>query len=176
MAAPDPYSATQCMLAYTSHTSKIRITMQKINPPMKYFFNSLAIYIAISILFTGCLTQASQTEQAHSLVEQAHQAFEARQWDSLTPLYAPTFFQDKSPEDWKITLENTTAGLGKLTGVQPTFEQKDPRFGGDFYLYGFLLQYENGSISETLTVYSSIDDDVLKISGHILKTRRNTKS
>ncbi len=139
----------------------------------RYTLKQLTAWLLASLLLAGCLSQADQGNEAGKIVEQVHQAFSERNWDALLPLYNDKFFANRSADQWKKYLEKTTANLGKLKNIRPTFTQKDPRFGGDFYLYGFLLQYDKASISETLTLFKGINDEQMSISGHLLKIRRH---
>lgn len=135
-------------------------------------------YIAAILLLpllSGCLTQANQSTEAEQIVNQVHQAFRDHHWDTVLPLYDKKFFQSRSKEQWQETLQQMTKNLGALKKVQPTFQQKDPRFGGDFYLFGSLLKFERGTVSETLTIYQGIDADRMTISGHLLKPRKRSK-
>ena len=139
---------------------------------MKRLFIYLLILPTLSIL-SGCLTQANQGGEAGDIVKQVHQAFKDHNWDAIMPLYDKKFFQNRSKEQWLKELKQMTAALGPLKSVQPTFQQKDPRFGGDFYLFGSLLKYEHASLSETLTIYQGIDAEHMTISGHLLKLRKH---
>jgi len=132
----------------------------------------LAVLLLLPLL-SGCLTQADQVGEANQIVKLVHQAFADRNWDAILPLYDEKFLANKSAKIWKKELQQTTEGLGPLKKIQSTFQQKDPRFGGDFYLYGYLLKYEHASISETLTIYKGIDADRMTISGHLLKLHRH---
>ncbi|HKI62547.1 MAG TPA: hypothetical protein VKA31_09660 [Mariprofundaceae bacterium] len=127
-------------------------------------------------ILSGCLTQANQGKEAGQIVNTVHQAFHDRNWDLILPLYNKKFFEARSEKQWRDKLQKMTTGIGALKAVKPTFQQKDPRFGGDFYLYGFLLQYEKATISETLTIYKGINEDRMTISGHILKIRGHDAS
>ncbi|PIP01979.1 MAG: hypothetical protein COW18_05655 [Zetaproteobacteria bacterium CG12_big_fil_rev_8_21_14_0_65_54_13] len=131
------------------------------------------ILLMILPLLAGCLTEADQGNEANQLVTAAHQAIKSNNWDQVTPLYDDEFLKAHSLTAWKQQVAELTAPLGKITNIKPTFEQHDPRFGGDFYLYGFILQFEHGSISETLTVYKAVNKEHMTISGHILKLKRH---
>ena len=136
----------------------------------------LILSILLLPLLSGCLTQANQGAEAAQIVKTVHQAFRDRNWDLIMPLYDKKFLELHSEKQWREDLQKMTADIGALKAVKSTFQQKDPRFGGDFYLYGFLLQYERATISETLTIYQGINADRLTISGHILKTRKHDAS
>jgi len=137
-----------------------------------YSLKKIILAFACLLFLTSCLTQANQQEQADQLVKRAHQAFSQQQWETLLPLYHDDFFAMHPKEAWQQELQQTTSGMGALQHIEPTFRQKDPRFGGDFYLYGFVLQYEHGLIHETLTIYQSIEYETLSIAGHMLKAQK----
>ncbi len=135
----------------------------------------LLFVLPLLLMLAGCLTQADQEEEAGKIVEQVHQAFASGDWDSILPLYDKKFFADKSPESWKQQLDDMRARLGKLRNIEPTFQQKDPRFSGEYYLFGSLLRFEHGNLRETLTIFRGINADRLVISGHLLKMRMHAQ-
>ncbi len=135
--------------------------------------NRLLILLLFLPMLAGCLTQANQGDDAAQIVKHIHQAFSDRNWDAIIPLYDKKFFRNRTPETWKKELQDMTADLGPLKAIQSTFQQKDPRFGGDFYLFGFLLKFEHVSISETLTIYKGMNAERMTVSGHTLKLRRH---
>jgi len=122
---------------------------------------------------SGCLTQANNEGEAELIVKTVHQAFSDRNWDLMMPLYDKKFFEQQSEKQWREHLQKLTADLGPLKAVKSTFQQKDPRFGGDFYLFGYQLKYKLATISETLTLYQGINAEHITISGHILKINKH---
>lgn len=130
------------------------------------------IFACLLPLLSGCLTQADQGAEANKLVTAVHQSFQDGDWDRLLPLYDEQFIKTHPTEKWKQQLTSLTQPMGKLINIKPTFEQHDPRFGGDFYLYGFILQFEKGSISETITIYKAVNAEKMTISGHELRVKR----
>ncbi|MDQ6993571.1 MAG: hypothetical protein Q9M31_08845 [Mariprofundus sp.] len=133
----------------------------------------ILILLMLLPFLSGCLNQANQGNEANKLVSTAHEAIQTNHWDKVIPLYDQAFLKLHQPAAWKKEVTLLTAPLGKLTNIKPTFEQHDPRFGGDFYLYGFILQFEHGSITETLTIYKAVNKEHMTISGHILKIKRH---
>jgi len=133
----------------------------------------LLILMMMLPFLSGCLTEADQGNEANELVTTAHQAIKNNNLDTVIPLYDMAFLKTNPADTWKRQVAELTAPMGKLINIKPTFEQHDPRFGGDFYLYGFILQFEHGSISETLTIYKAVNKEHMTISGHILKLKRH---
>ncbi|MDX8406673.1 MAG: hypothetical protein R8K50_11065 [Mariprofundus sp.] len=129
------------------------------------------ILILLPLFFiSGCSTyNASNQSEADQIVSQYHASFKANQWASVLALYEPSFFETHSRDAWKQELNNLFSRYGALTEVRQTFTQKDPRFRGDYYIYGFRLVFDKGIISETITVFKGLETDKLTIAGHILK-------
>ena len=138
---------------------------------MKQFFTILLLLP--TLLLGGCLTEANQGDEAAKIVTAVHDAFKTGNWDKVMPLYEDQFLHLHPAAAWQASMRSLTAPLGALKNIKPTFQQKDPRFRGDFYLYGYLLQFEHGSVSETLTIYKGVDKDHMTISGHQLKLKRH---
>jgi len=140
---------------------------------MKRFFTGIILAPLLLVLLTGCLTEANQGEEAGQIVSTVHKGFQSGNWDAIMPLYDEQFYKMHPKSSWQQKLTQLTGPLGALKNIKSTFLHKDPRFRGDFYLYGFLLQFERGTISETLTIYKGVDKDRMTISGHPLKLKRH---
>jgi len=121
------------------------------------------------LLLGGCLTQANQQADAEKMVQQMHSAMQAQNWDAALQLYGNDFFKSQSRDAWHGKLEALHKRFGELQEIKAGFAQKDPRFGGEFYIYGFKLFFEHGVVHETLTVFKGIDKDNLTIIGHLFK-------
>jgi len=127
--------------------------------------------VCTALLLTGCLTQANQQAEANQIVAKMHTAIQAQDWDTALTLYGDDFFAGHSKENWRETLASMQTRLGKLVEIKSSFAQKDPRFGGDFYIYGFRLFFEHGVVRETLTVFTGIDREEMVVTGHLLKLK-----
>ncbi|MDQ6992210.1 MAG: hypothetical protein Q9M31_01945 [Mariprofundus sp.] len=131
----------------------------------------LILFSFLSLLIiSGCsLYAASDQAGADQLVGQYHKAFKAKQWDSLLSLYDPSFFKQHSRDGWRDALAALSDRYGVLKQVHQSYAQKDPRFRGDYYIYGYRLLFEKKTINETITVFKGIESDKLTIAGHVLK-------
>ncbi|MDX8391782.1 MAG: hypothetical protein R8K53_04345 [Mariprofundaceae bacterium] len=129
------------------------------------------IGICAAVLLAGCLTQANQQGEANKIVAKMHVAVQAGDWDSALALYGDDFFAGHGKAAWRQTLASLPVRLGKLTEIKPIFAQKDPRFGGDFYIYGFRLVFERGILHETLTIFTGLERDKMMVTGHLLKLK-----
>jgi len=98
-----------------------------------------------------------------------HDSLKAKQWDTLLALYEPSCFRAHSRNLWQQELSSLFDRYGALNEVRQTFTQKDPRFRGDYYIYGYRLVFDRATISETITVFKGLETDKLTIAGHILK-------
>jgi len=139
---------------------------------MKHFFARILLTPLLLISLTACLTEANQGDEAGKIVSTVHKGFQTGTWDEVIPLYDEQFLRIHSANTWQQTMTDLIKPLGALTDIKSTFLHKDPRFRGDFYLYGFLLHFEHGTISETLTIYKGIDKERMTITGHQLKLKR----
>jgi len=137
---------------------------------------SLLTFLLLSlfpIILGGCLNEANQENDADHMVGIVHQGFKTGEWDAIMPLYDKSFLKLHPASVWKNKLLRLTKPLGALKNIKSTFLHKDPRFRGDFYIYGFLLQFEHGTISETLTMLKNVDQDKMTISGHQLRLKKH---
>jgi len=141
---------------------------------MKRFFARMLFLPLLLALLTGCLTEANQGDEAGQIVTVVHKGFQTGAWDAVMPLYDEQFLRVHPANTWQQKMTTLIQPLGKLTNIKSTFQHKDPRFRGDFYLYGFLLHFEHGTISETLTIYKGVDKDRMTISGHQLKLKKRS--
>ncbi|MFQ5345569.1 MAG: hypothetical protein ACE5DZ_06375 [Mariprofundus sp.] len=139
---------------------------------MKLFFARILLIPLLLISLTACLTEANQGDEAGQIVSIVHKGFQTGVWDDVMPLYDEQFLRVHPADTWQKRMTGLIKPLGALTEIKSTFLHKDPRFRGDFYLYGFLLHFEHGTISETLTIYKGVDKERMTISGHQLKLKR----
>ncbi|MDQ6982419.1 MAG: hypothetical protein Q9M08_05365 [Mariprofundus sp.] len=141
---------------------------------MKRFLARILLFPLLLVLISGCLTEANQGAEAGQIVSTVHKGFQTGVWDAVMPLYDEQFLRVHPASTWQQKMTSLTKPLGKLTNIKSTFQHNDPRFRGDFYLYGFLLHFEHGTISETLTIYKGVDKDRMTISGHQLKLKKRS--
>jgi len=121
------------------------------------------------LLLGGCLDEANRPEDAAKLVEKMHSAIQAQDWDAVMPLYGEKFFAEQSRQEWRDKLDSLHKRFGALQKVKLVFDQKDPRLGGDFYVYGFKLMFERGVVHETLTVFEKNGEKKLAVTGQLFK-------
>jgi len=136
---------------------------------VKRFFGLICAPLCIALLLGGCLTQANQQEDAAKLAQQMHAAIQAQDWDSAMPLYSDDFFGGHTRDAWRDKLVSLQERFGALRGIKSVFSQKNPRLGGDFYIYGFKLIFERGAVSETLTIFKKNDEERLMVTGQLFK-------
>jgi len=123
------------------------------------------------LLPAGCsIYEASDQPAADQLVTRYHDALQNKQWDSLLALYDPGFFKEQSRDGWQHKLETLFETYGELKRARQTFAQKDPRFRGDYYIYGYRLVFDKRTIDETITIFKGIESEKLTIAGHVIKT------
>ncbi len=130
------------------------------------------IFITLFFL-SGCITQADQQQQADQVIKQLHQAIQQKQWDTAMQLFNPDFFKTEPKNHWKKQFNALQDKLGNIISFHTISKSKDPRFGGDFYIYIISVRHEHGFSHETVTLIKSIDDTPLTISGYQIKAQKN---
>ncbi len=140
---------------------------------MKHFFARLLLLPLLLSMLAGCLFEADQGEQANQVISTVHKGFQTDNWQDVMPLYDDQFLRIHQLHAWQQKMTALTKPLGALKNIKSTFKHYDPRLGGVFYLYGFLLHFEHGTIAETLTIYKDADKEHMTISGHELRLRKH---
>jgi len=129
--------------------------------------------ILITLLFLpGCLTQADQQQQADQIINTFHQAIQQKQWDTARNLFDPAFFKTEPKIHWQQQFTLLQKELGEITDFHTVSKSKDPRFGGDFYIYIISVRHKHGFSHETITIFKSLDDKPLSIAGYQIKAQK----
>lgn len=126
------------------------------------------LLLLLPLLFSGCSYEAGNQAGADQLVNDYHQAFKADDWETLLTLYNDSFFQTHSKESWQSTMAALITRFGPVREFRQMYTQKDPRYRGDYYIYGYRIVFEHGSATETLTVFQGIEEKKLTIAGHVI--------
>jgi len=122
-----------------------------------------------SLLFlAACIAPANQQGDASKLAQQIHVAIQTQNWDAVMPLYGDAFLAAHDRAAWQAKLGSLQERFGKLLDVKPVFDQRSPRMGGVFYIYGYKLIFERGVVSETLNMFKD-DEDKITVNDHIFK-------
>ena len=130
----------------------------------------LPIFVLLSWMMSGCsIYEANNQPEADQLVAQYHAALKAQDWDTLLSLYEPSFFREHSKDVWQRKLAGLSARFGAFKRARQTFAKKDPRYRGDYYIYGYRLVFEKKTIGELITVFKGLESDKLTIAGHVFK-------
>ncbi|MDQ6968651.1 MAG: hypothetical protein Q9M14_08225 [Mariprofundaceae bacterium] len=124
-------------------------------------------------LLSGCLTQANQQQEADAIISKLHQAIQQQQWDVAIPLFNPDFFKTDPEQHWQHKFALLQKKLGKIIDFHTSSKSKDPRFGGDFYIYIVSVRHEHGFSHETVTLFKGLDDKPLAITGYQIRAQRN---
>jgi len=133
-----------------------------------------SLCLLCAIFMNACMYDAANKPEADQLVARYHTALKAGNWDAVLALYNPAFFKELSREAWRAKLLEQRKKYGTLQHIRETYMQKDPRYSGDFYIYGYTLIFERGTVAETLTIFKGLQDDTLTIMGHTLKTKKHS--
>ncbi|MDQ6995522.1 MAG: hypothetical protein Q9M18_08000 [Mariprofundaceae bacterium] len=121
------------------------------------------------ILLTSCMTQANQESQANQILKQLNQAIQQQNWEQAEALFDPKFFNQTPRKYWEHQIELAIQEKGAIQSFNSVAYQKDPRFGGDFYIYVMSISHEHGTSHETVTIIQPIDDKPMMISGFLFK-------
>ncbi len=124
-------------------------------------------------LLSSCLTEAGQQNDADKIVTSLHQAILANDWDKASSLYSKDFFKQESQEHWQHHFKDLEKSLGKIKSFKISSKHKDPRYGGDFYIYSVFVQQEHGYSSETITIFKGLNDKKLNITGYKMTARKH---
>jgi len=159
------------MARYSVATGPVPLTIERFHggTPLKRLF--IALFFILPLFVNGCIYDASNQVEADQLVSQYHDALKANDLDAVLALYGPEFFKDHSSTGWRHTLAALHERYGSLKQARQAFTQKDHRYRGDYYIYGYTLVFEKGTISEVITVFKGIENDKLTIAGHVFKAR-----
>jgi len=126
--------------------------------------------ICCTLVMSGCITEANQQGEANQIVNKMHAAMQTADWDAVLALYDKPFFDGHDKSSWRDILASMPTRFGKLKDIKKSFAQKDPRYSGEFYIYGFKLIFERGVVHETVTVFQSVKRaEKMAITGHLFK-------
>ena len=126
--------------------------------------------LAPLVLLTGCMTAANQAPKADHIVQQLNQAIQQQQWTKAEALFSPDFFKQTPKGYWEQSMKQILKEKGAIQTVNMVSHQKDPRFGGDFYIYVLSVIHEHGTSHETVTIIQPIDGDKpMVVSGFQIK-------
>jgi len=139
---------------------------------MKHFFARLLLLPLLLAMLAGCFFEADQSEEANQIISAVHKGMQTGNWQDVMPLYDAKFLRIHQPKAWQKKMTALIKPLGTLKSIKAIFEHYDPRLGGIFYTYGFLLHFEHGTITETLTLFKDGDKKQMTISGHELRLNK----
>ncbi|MDQ6978776.1 MAG: hypothetical protein Q9M09_01215 [Mariprofundaceae bacterium] len=134
----------------------------------------ISVCLLCTVFMSACMYDASNQPEADQLVHRYHTALKAENWDAVLALYNPVFFKERNRKGWRVKLLEQQKKYGTLQHVRQTYSQKDPRYSGDFYIYGYTLIFERGTVAETLTIFKGLQDNALGIVGHTLKAKKHS--
>jgi len=126
--------------------------------------------IIFSMLFlSSCITQANQQPQANKIIQDLNQNLQKQDWKQASKLFTADFFKQTPRKYWEQQMKMQIQEKGKIQAFNLVSHQKDPRFGGDFYIYVMSVVHEHGTSHETVTIIKPIDDKPMMISGFLFK-------
>jgi len=118
---------------------------------------------------TSCITGANQGSQANKMIQQLNEAIQNQQWEQASKLFTSDFFKQTPKKYWEQQMKLQIQKKGKIQAFNIVSQQKDPRFGGDFYIYIISVVHEHGTSHETVTIIKPIDDKPMMVSGFLFK-------
>lgn len=130
------------------------------------------IGLFILLLMPACSYKATNQEEADQLVASWHKSIQQGNFDTLPNFYDASFFKEHPQNAWKAYWIQLVSKYGPLREVHQTFSQKDARYRGDYYMYGFKLVFDHGTAKETITVFKGIEQDKVMIVGHFIEHAR----
>jgi hypothetical protein len=132
-------------------------------------FLTLFLLLPLLSITSACTFSTDQGATANKIVEQCHEALKQKDWDKLFSLYNASFFAQNPKSAWKTELTSLFDRLGPLQSESADFQQNDSVSRGDYYIYGFTLQFAKGTAKETITVFRGVNDKQLSIAGHVIQ-------
>ncbi|MDX8408825.1 MAG: hypothetical protein R8J84_02090 [Mariprofundales bacterium] len=127
------------------------------------------LLLACLWILSGCLYSAGHQQAADQLVTKLHQVIQQEAWNELPPFYDASFLQQNPAKILAKQWQNRIKKYGKVTKITLQSQQKDPRILGEYYLYSFILLFEHGVASETITVFKPERKEQLIITGHRIR-------
>ncbi len=112
---------------------------------------------------------ADHQQAADQLVEKLHQTIQQKKWSQLPSFYDASFLQQAPAKVLARQWQNRTEKYGKITKITLQSQHKDPRILGEYYFYSFLLMFEHGVASETITVFKPDREEHLIITGYHIR-------
>ncbi|MDX8413977.1 MAG: hypothetical protein R8J85_07810 [Mariprofundales bacterium] len=140
-----------------------------LNMNIRTLLRVVFLLVLISLL-GGCENEYNSSHQSDGdkLIIQLHQAIQQGQWDDLQNIYSSAYLEQNSTQMIQERWQRLIRKYGKLKGFQLRTKQKDARLQGEFYMYSYAVLFAHATISETITVFRSGQDDSITISGHRL--------
>jgi len=131
-------------------------------------FRTFFILFSFTLL-ASCITEANQQPQANQMLKQLNQAIQQQKWQQAEVLFDPNFFNQTPKKYWQHQMKRAIQEKGDIQSFNMISYQKDPRFGGDFYIYVLSVIHEHGTSHETVTIIKPVDDKPMMISGFLFK-------
>jgi len=116
------------------------------------------------LLVNACSPPPPADKAAANTVKAFYQALKNKDYGAVMNYYADDFFKNQSKDAWLEVLKKR----GDLQKVDVGHLQADTRFSGKFYIFQMHTVYSGEPKRETLTLVWSIEDNKLKIVGHML--------
>ena len=122
-------------------------------------------------MLSTCRTKADQKSEADQMVKSLHTAIQKHHWDAAAKLFDPNYFKQYPKDVWIKQFNNALQELGEIKSFNLSSQQKDPRFGGDFYIYIITITHTHGISHETITLLKPINGDPMLITGYQFKAK-----
>ena len=137
---------------------------------------SMSIFMAISMLFTGCGVKQDQEKEkaaAEAVATNLFATIQLGDFDSAMTFYSSSFFQETSKDEWKAMLRKLQNNLGTLKNYElVTLDVKKNSYtsgSGIYWVLQYIVTYSKYLARETITVFK-LDDGQFKIHGHNIKS------
>ncbi|OIO69539.1 MAG: hypothetical protein CO186_10230 [Zetaproteobacteria bacterium CG_4_9_14_3_um_filter_49_83] len=130
---------------------------------------AVGLCFALPIALGACSYAANEQPAADQLVQRLHQNVKTQDFEAMTELYDESFFKAQDRQAWQKKWQGFAQQFGTLEEIRPIFSQRDARYRGDYYIYGFKLVFARGSLHETISVFKGIEGGSLSIMGHVVE-------
>lgn len=130
------------------------------------------VCMAVLLIVLGaCSAAPPHKDEASVMVNNLYAALQQQHWDEALSMYGKQFYAGHSRDMWMKKLESIQQKLGSMQGRTLIFEQKDPRFHYDVYVFSYRVKYTKGETTDVITIFQDVNGGELTIVGHKIKTK-----
>ena len=101
----------------------------------------LAPWLVWVLLLSACSVGSPDAETVRKIVDQFYQAQQQQDMDAALKFFS----DDRSPETWRLHLQNISKSLGKVERYEFKRVEVNTVFSGRFYIFEYQVAYSSGT-------------------------------